>query len=60
MTKLEKSIVEEYKFCIHQAQRGYQPNLEKLIDKILLNKFYSKIDKSELLASKLITYINER
>lgn len=60
MTKLEKSIVEEYKFCIHQAQRGYQPNLEKLIDKILLNKFYSKIDKSELLESKLITYINER
>ena len=60
MTKLEKSIVEEYKFCIHQAQRGYQPNLEKLVDKILLNKFYSKIDKSELLESKLITYINER
>lgn len=60
MTKLEKSIIEEYKFCIHQAQRGYQPNLEKLIDKILLNKFYSKIDKSELLESKLITYINER
>ena len=60
MTKLEKSIVEEYKFCIHQAQRGYQPNLEKLIDKILLNKFYSRIDKSELLESKLITYINER
>ena len=56
MTKLEQSIVDEYEFCIHQAQRGYQPDLEKLLDKILLNQFFSDIDKSELIESKLINY----
>ena len=56
MTKLEQSIVDEYRLCINQAQRGYQPDLEKLLDKILLNQFFSDIDKSEVLESKLINY----
>ena len=56
MTKLEQSIVNEYKFCVDRAQRGYQPNLKKLIDKILLNQFYSDIDKIELLESKILNY----
>lgn len=56
MTKLERSIVDEYKFCIHQAQRGYRPDLEKLLDKIILNQFFSDINKSEVLESKLINY----
>lgn len=56
MTKLEQSIIDEYKFCIHQAQRGYQPNLKRLLDKILLNQFYSDIDKTELLEVKMLNY----
>lgn len=56
MTKLEQSIVDEYKFCVHQAQRGYQPDLERLLDKIALNQFYCKIDKADIIASKLINY----
>ena len=56
MTKLEQSIVDEYKFCIHQAQRGYQPDLERLLDKIALNQFYCEIDKADVIASKLINY----
>lgn len=53
MTKLEQSIVDEYKFCLSQAQRGYQPNLNKLLDKILINQF--DVDKS--VESKLISYV---
>jgi len=56
MTKLEQSIIDEYKFCVHQAQRGYQPNFKKLLDKILLNQFYSDIDKAELLEVKMLNY----
>lgn len=57
MTKLEQSIIDEYKFCIHQAQRGYQPDLERLLDKIALNQFYCEIDKADIIASKLINYL---
>lgn len=56
MTRLRQSIVDEYKFCIAQAQRGYQPNLEKLLDKILLEQFYSDIDKQDTIESKLLNY----
>ena len=56
MTRLRQSIVDEYKFCITQAQRGYQPNLEKLLDKILLEQFYSDIDKQDTIESKLLNY----